>query len=769
MQFAAGWFGGVLLAAALPRLPAAACYVPLALTALLALRFRVARPIVWLVAGFAFTVWRADGALAERWPPELSGRDVALRGWIDAFPVHAPGQITFSLAVTEPRAARVPPRVRLTWYDPPAGLAPGDSLQVIARLRTPHGLRNPGGFDYERWLLASGHGATGYVRSGRVAASNGTNVARTWLRFRARIASRLAALAPDADSAALLVALALGERDRFEERHWTDFRRTGTSHLVAVSGAHVGLLGLIVFVLLRRAWLRLPQPLAAFDLEAAAAGSALATAYYAALTGFAVPAQRSLLMILVALALVVSRRPVGRFAGLAAALAAVLVYDPFAPLEASFWLSFAAVATLLAIAAPRDVRQRSSRLARAGRAARALLALQWTIGLALLPLTAAFFGEISIVGPAVNLVAIPLFGFVLVPLTLAAALAVSSGTLAATLGPPLVHSVGLLASATVAGLHTAASWSWASWPVGVPPAAALAVAAVGVALALPTHPLPGRRLAWLALTPALVPAMALPPPGTARLTVLDVGQGLAVIVETRGHRLVYDAGPAFPSGFDSGADVVLPALAAGGRRGLDALVVSHADNDHAGGAPALLAAFPRAAVFKGPDVRGLPGRVCERGQEWLWDGVRFAMLHPPRSFAALGNESSCVLEIDALGGSALLAGDIEARGEAAVLAAAPPRTAVVVVPHHGSATSSSASFVSAIGARIAIASAGFENRWGFPKRAVRERWERAGARLIVTADSGAVTVTLGAVGPPRITTERDARHHYWEARATAPR
>jgi competence protein ComEC len=743
----------------LPALPGGMWAAPLVLVALLALRTPRLRPLLWLAAGAAWTCSGASERLAERLPFASLSADFAITGVVASFPSAAPGQITFAFAVAEPRPRDVPARIRLTWYEAPAGLAPGDSLRVTARLRPPRGTRNPGGFDYERWLLVEGYGATGYVREGAVAAP-GAGLAARWLRFRALLAERIGAVVRDGDGAALVTALALGERFRFTERHWADFRRTGTSHLVAVSGMHVALLGLVVFALVRSVWLRLPAPLASYDLEAAAGASVLATVYYAALTGFAVPAQRSLVMIAVALAALVARRAVSPVQLLAATLLAVLVFDPFAPLAASFWLSFVAVAVLLALAAPRPLlRGASGIVARGLDGALAFVRLQWWIGLALVPLTVAYFGETSVVGPLVNLVAIPWFNLVLVPLTVLATIGLSFDALAAHVAP-FVAAVGYLASITVKGLHAIATLPGAAQPVPLPPWPAFALAACGVALAVCGCGLPGRRLAWLALLPLFVPAVRLPELGTARAVVLDVGHGLAVLVETRHHRLLFDAGPISRSGFDAGAEVVVPALGAAGRRGLDRLVVSHADSDHAGGARAVVAAFPRVDVSKGPDATALPGRVCRRGDQWEWDGVRFAILHPSADFAARGNESSCVLAVTAGATTLLVTGDVERLGERALLAQ-PLAADVVVVPHHGSATSSSPAFVAAVGARFAIVSAGFANRWGFPRPDVRRRWEQAGAAVIVTGEAGAVSVELDPEGA-RVSTERDGRHRYWQ-------
>jgi competence protein ComEC len=758
---AAAWSLGTLAAHELPELPGAQWLVPLTLLAVAALRCAALRLPLVMAAAAAWTCFNAGARLAERLPAAMLGQDFELAGNVGGFPTAAPGQVTFPFDVAAPRPAGVPARVRLTWYDPPQGLQAGDRLALSARLRPPRGTRNPGGFDYEQWLLVNGYGATGYVRAARVVDPTDDGLAVGWLRFRAELAGRIGAASADADGVALLTALALGERFRFTEQHWADFRRTGTSHLVAVSGMHVALLGLVVFVVLRRTWLRLPAAVADYDLEVASAASVLATGYYAALTGFALPAQRSLVMIAVALAALVSRRRLGVTQLVAATLLIVLVWDPFAPLSASFWLSFVAVAILLALAAPRPLRTAAAgRLRRGMHIVLEFVRLQWWIGLALLPLTAWYFGEASVVGPLVNLVAIPLFNLVLVPVTVLVTLALSFDAWA-ELATPLAHAAAALAGGTVRSLHAVAELPGAAVALPLPPRPALAVAALGILFAVFGAALPGRRLAWLALLPFVVPAARTPAHGSARVVVLDVGHGLAMLVETHNFVLLFDAGPTAPSGFDSGEELVLPALAASGRRRLDRLVVSHADNDHAGGAAAIVAAFPQVDVLKGPDVAALEGRTCTRGQQWEWDGVRFTILHPDLDFSARGNESSCVLKIEAGSSSLLVTGDIERRGESAVLAQ-PIAADVVVVPHHGSATSSSPPFVAGVGARYAIVSAGYANRWGFPRAEVRERWERSGAVMTVTGDSGAVSVLLA---PDRlvVTAERDRRHRYWHA------
>ena len=758
---AAAVCAAVVAAHRLPSLPGPGWLVPAAIFCLVALARPATRWWIVVAAAVIWAVWSAERRLDERLPDTLTGRDFAVVGWVDGFPAGPPARRTFSFVVERADDPAVPRRLRLGWYDAPEWLRAGETLALTVRLRPPRGAMNPGGFDYEQWLLVEGYGATGYVRSGDRLDDGSGGIARWWLEVRRTAAERLAAASPSSDAAALLIALTIGERFGFTEAHWTDLRRTGTSHLVAISGLHVGLVATLAFAAVRRLWLYLPPPFVHRDLEAAAAAATLAAVGYAALAGFAVPTQRAAVMVLVALGVVVGRRAIGWGNGLAAALLVVIAIDPFAVLSASFWLSFGAVTLLLALASRCDVAVGSaSRALRLRRVAKALVALQLTMSFGLAPIAVAYFGEVSLISPVANLIAIPCFSFVLVPLALAALVAVSFHLPGAEM---LTALAGHLADLAWAGIAWAAAMPAAAWPLPSAPTAATALALVGVVLGTPAHPLPGRPLAWCALLPVVFPAVPRPPHGTADVTVLDVGHGLAVIVETASRRLLYDAGPSFPSGFDTGADVVVPALRARGRGTLDLLIVSHADNDHAGGAAAVLAAFPRADVLKGPDVEAPPGRTCMAGFRWEWDGVELEVLHPRADFRPLGNDSSCVLKIATAGGSLLLLGDVERLGEREV--ARHPRVAadVVVVAHHGSATSSTLPLVAATRARYALVSAGFANRWGFPKPVVVERWEAAGASVRSTGELGALHVRLGIEGV-ELVAERERRRRYWRAR-----
>ena len=715
--------------------------------------------LLWFAAGALWTTAHIHMRLADWLPVEHQGSDFAVSGWVDGFPNDSDGQVSFPLRVEagEPHAV-VPDRLRLTWYDPPPdAVEPGSVLDLVVRLKRPRGLVNPGGFDYARWLFQEGYGATGYVRQGSPAAHEIGGIARRWLVLRAQLADSIGAAAMSKDAAALQTALSIGERFGFEDSHWRTLQRTGTSHLVAISGLHVGLVAGLIFLLGRWVALRMPTAAASRNAELAACASLLAAGLYAALAGFTVPTQRALIMLTVAQLALVGRRSVSMSSGLSAAVLLVLAWDPAAPLSASFWLSFVAVALLWQLA-----RLEYSRAAERGalRPVAGVARVQWYMSLGLVPVTALFFNEVSLISPFVNVIAIPLFSFVLVPLTLVtAALVHVHGVgqyLVAFAGFPLQWAWNML---TAVG-----EWSWSSVLLSPPPGWVLAAAALGTLAAMAAWPLPARNLAWLALVPILWWEPARPDRGGAVVDVLDVGHGLAVLVETRAHTLLYDAGALYRSGFDTGREIVVPAMRAKAWESLDTVVVSHGDNDHAGGVPAVLEAFPDAQVLMGPDVELPGGEICQTGQTWTWDEVRFEILHPDPAFHYRGNDSSCVLKVTASAGSVLLTGDVEVAGERALLADPELLAAdAVVVPHHGSATSSSAALVRESAPGHAVVSASYLNHWGFPKPAVVERWQRIGAEVVTTGEAGAVEMVLNPDEPIRVQGLRSRQRRYWNA------
>lgn len=366
-----------------------------------------------------------------------------------------------------------------------------------------------------------------------------------------------------------------------------------------------------------------------------------------------------------------------------------------------------------------------------------------TVGL--LPLTVSLFGQASFVGPFANLVAIPWWTFVVVPLAL---LGTALEALHPGAGVWAWRLAGWCFELTWPGFVWLGQTSVALWWVPESDAIALVLALLGAFWLLLPRGTPGKSLAVLLWLPLLCPDRELPAAGEADVQVLDVGQGLAVLVRTQRHALLFDTGPAVRDGFDAGERVVLPALRALGLRRLDAIVLSHADADHAGGYTAVRAGLPVAMTTAPPDAPLDVSTRCHAGQQWEWDGVRFRFLHPSAGFPYLRNQSSCVLRVETRYASALLPGDIGEIVERRLMHAhlSELRADLVIVPHHGSADGSHAGFIAATGARLALVSSGNGNRFGHPRAEVVQRWQGSGAELLDTAQAGAIRVWLGADG-----------------------
>lgn len=736
----------------LPALPA---WHVLAVVAVLATIAAVCLSRLWPLAflcAFLWTVYNADAALRARLPETLDRSDISLSGRVDDFPEHSTDRTRFSFLVAEADLPMLQgQRVRLSWYQPRFAVLPGQRLSLTARVRTPHGLINPGGFDYERWLLTEGVAATGYVREIHSYPSDSAGITDRLLQLRSAIRESIYNRVPSSDAANLITALTIGERSGFSDSDWEVFRRTGTSHLIAISGLHIGIVAMVVLW----ATLRICRALGGRFSDSARGLSVIvalcAAAAYAALAGFSLSTVRAVVMLAAAMLIVTSQRRVSPVAGFGCAVILITAADPLAPLGSSFWLSFGAVATLLLAASARQAVQFDSRIQTFFRN---VIGAQLAVSLVAVPAGAIFFQHISVMSFAVNIAAIPFFSLLLVPATLVCV----SAEMLIGLPPPCWLLLAAAADFALAALQLAAAVPWASFRVpSVDLLTALFASAV-VLLALPWNPLRSRFVGILGAVLLIWPRTSALPEGRFRLTALDVGHGLAVLIETRSSLTIYDTGASFVSGFNAGADILLPALA--GRLHPQRLIISHGDNDHAGGAHALLEAYPELTLLSGPDIEFAGDRRCVAGQGWLRDGVEFRILHPAARFPATGNDSSCVLQITAPGGRALLTGDIERSGEAALLNGADISADVVIAPHHGSETSSSAALVRATSPSIAIFSAGYGNRWNFPRESVVRRWCAGGAEVYVTGEEGAITVVLGNE-TPQVGALRRRERRYW--------
>lgn len=752
MRLDLGW-GFALGVAGLHLLPELPPWWPAALGLSVSVGLAWVRPragwILFLCLGFGWAWMHACQQLCAPFPEALTRAPLVVEGRVASIPGIEEQRTRFLLDVErtwdeQGRELDFSGRVRIACYRDCPTLSAGERWRIHVRLKPRHGALNPGGFDYERWLFEQDIAATGYPRGHNAFERLEAGPGAYWLtRWRQRLAEHLAEVLDGSPQLGLIQALTIGERGALARETWDSFTRTGTNHLVAISGLHVGLVAGGVFWLARRLWslsARLTLLLAA--PRAAAIAGLLAGFAYAALAGFAISTQRALIMLAVVLGALFQQRTLRPYQALTLALVGVLVWDPAAVLSYGFWLSFGAVAFLLLHLGQRlPSRDLWTRWGRA----------QWAVGLGLLPLLFLFFGQASLIAPMVNVVAVPLFSAPILPLVLITSL-LSLIPVAGFDVPLRLVAEGL--DWCVKGLDWLAALPWSAVHLPARPLWAWTAALLGAVLLLAPRGLPGRWQGWILMLPLVAARPDTLGWGEVRFTLLDVGQGLAAVVETQDGRLVYDAGPAYPGGFDTGAMMVAPFLQSRGIERIDRLVVSHADRDHAGGAAGLLALVPADAILTGePERLGLAGAErCVAGETWTWSGVGFRMLYPPHAESERvgreGNEASCVLEIRTADQAILLTGDLSTRAEERLAESlgAEWRVTVLIAGHHGSATSTSARLLDAIRPEWVLFSSGYANQFGFPARVVRERLAERGIPTLNTALDGAIQFRLGPNG-----------------------
>ncbi|MDA0679388.1 MAG: DNA internalization-related competence protein ComEC/Rec2 [Proteobacteria bacterium] len=727
-----------------------------------ALSRHISRPAACFLIGFSAMGLSALQQKSDELDPSLQGENIIFTAKVEDFPIADADSVRFIVHALD--RTDLPRRIRLTWYQPQRIPMIGESWRLQARLKRPRGYSNPGGFDFEGWLFRQHIGGTGYV----------TANARNYLihgerpglidRIRQRFVSRINENFPGDDASAVLMAIGVGARQGIGQEQWDLYARTGTSHLMAISGLHIGLAAGCAYFL---CWALCAPFCTRNNLrDIATVGAILAAVAYATLSGFAVPAQRAVLMAIAGGILLLFRRRVRPAALLAVSCLLVSISDPISILTPGFKLSFAAVAILIFVARRHTCAQCVSYGLPIGRGLGGLARLsqlQLALLTGLFPLTILLFGRFALVAPAINILVLPIFSVVTVPLALAGAifdgplefvgnqfLAWAQGSITGILW--LVSSAGDLDVASSQSRHLNTLFT--------------GVAFLPLVFVVLPPGWPGRKVAFVAMVAVLAYRQPAPPPSCFDYHILDVGQGLAVVLQTHRHALLFDTGPSFLNGSNTADLVVLPFLHGLGIDRLDTLIISHGDLDHAGGAYSIVKEIDIDEILAGEELPALNRyqEPCVAGDRWRWDSIDFSILHPRRNALWKRNNSSCVLLIEAADFKVLLTGDIESPAEKLLIhRKLVSASDVVVVPHHGSLTSSSAAFVEITAPDLAIVSAGFENRWGFPRPETVTRWQASGADVLITATMGAISQRVcpdGRSEPVRL--QRLEERKFWQ-------
>ncbi len=714
-----------------------------------------------LCCGFAYAVLHGYLLASTLLPRSLQQQTIRVDGHVVGLPQtgmsHDRPVQRFTFVVEHGGGAQLPiQRIDLSWYEP-VQIRSGQRWRLLVKLKRPRGFANPGGYDYQLALHQQRIDARGYVKAGELLGRQHNS----WVRLhgmRARLHIKLQLLGDKMRNARFLAALSIGAKKALTPADWDLLRLTGTTHLFVVSGLHISLLAGLFYAAALYLSKTLLLPLAWWPAQRyAAVAACCAAATYALLAGFSLPTQRACLMLLVVMLGRIVGRPARVGGILVTALFAVLLWDPLAPRSAGFWLSFTAVGAL--------VLGFAGRLSRPGVIA-TWLRTQWLVFVVLTPLLLLWFQQASLLMPLANLFAVPLVSFVIVPLVL---LVVALLLLGATPPSALLGFVDALFDTLWAALDVLQSHVGGIAQLQLAPGYFYSFTAlVGAGILLLPRGFPLRAFAPLFFLPVLFGRVAGQQPAV-EITVLDVGQGLAVVMQVDDKTLVYDAGPRFSESFNAGSAIVARFLRHKGINHIDQLIISHADNDHAGGLAGLLDNMPVDALMAGEPLRDTaPGaKACRAGDAWQWGVVRMRVLHPgPVSYAS-SNNNSCVLQIKTPHSAVLISGDIEAAVERSLLQryARDLRSEFLIVPHHGSKTSSTAEFIVAVQPRYAVISSGYLNRFGHPDNGVVERYEEEGVQLLNTALTGSISFTLPATTQraPAPQAYREQAHRYWYA------
>ena len=741
------------------------------------------------VAGFAWNAHYAENRLENILTTELEGKELTIEGRVAALPQSNSSGAKFAFELDEVIAGKeklnsFPKRIYLSWQpawrSPQAipEVIPGQRWKLKVKLKRPYGSLNPYTFDFERWSFHQDFGASGSVRSGELLLDKDISWIDLELRMelmRWHLRKKIQSMLPeDARYVGVLIALVMGDQNAINQDDWQVFNATGIGHLISISGLHVTMLSGVGAAIAAYAWRRRTWPLIAPVSKVAAASGFLTAFIYAWLAGFQIPAQRTMYMVgVVAFALWTGRNP-RSFDIWWWALAFVLLIDPMAPYTPGFWLSFGAVASILyamgdssgLLGVPTGRELETPWKHRMLQALREACRVQAVVTLALLPFTLYWFYQASVVSPLANAFAIPLVSYVVTPLAITAAL------LPEFIGRWLLWPAHTSMEYLAIALEWMAGWSWSVVWSRQPEWWALTLSGCGIIYAIRPGDIGATwkpRLLGITLSiplfvsPIAWIAQSQPISGEFKATVLDIGQGTAVLVETANRRLLYDTGPIQGKRDDAGQRIILPYLRGRGIDHIDRMVISHSDSDHIGGAATLLknirfdsmmGSLPsNNLLLQNLLNRKIPAIPCRFGQRWEWDDVEFVIWHPheetvfSNQYPGKPNEMSCVLEVRNHQSSLWLTGDVEKQGEAEIterldltmLREIGDRELIFMAPHHGSKTSSSLDLLKKLNPNEAFAQNGYRNRYGHPHPDVTARYQHLGIPFYQTPKTGSQT------------------------------
>lgn len=683
---------------------------------------------VAFILGFGFSAGYAHSILSSILPQSLENKKIEVIGYIASIPIIHDAQTNFLFKVMPVNTKSDQKRlVRLSWRNPPTDLQVGDEWRFIVKMKRVHGLQNQGGFDYEAVAMENGLSATGYIIDHQFLSHHAYRYPIHFLRQ--ALLKKLDQYLPNSPTAGWLKALTVGERSHIAQSQWQILRKTGTNHLMAIAGLHIGIVAGLIHLLGSWCWRLIPGLMLWLPAQFASAIMAwFGAIFYSALAGFSLPTQRASIMVTIFIFALLLRRNVNVWSVWSFALLIVLLCNPLSVLSESFWLSFSTIALI--------IYGMAGRVAPIGwwwRYGR----VQWVIGLGLIPLTLVLFQECSFISFIANSIAIPWLAFLILPFCL--------------LGSLLLLCVPSWGAFLLASADSSLSILWkiltwlserplATWHQPISNHWILFCAVIAILFLLAPSGFPGRWLGVIWLGPLMVFQPDKPAPHHFWITLLDVGQGLAVVVQTKSHVLIYDAGAKFSDTSDMGERVVIPYLLANKISTIDALVISHGDNDHIGGARAILETLPVQSIKTSVVKKFLSAQYCLRGDQWNWDGVDFSFLYPTFNQLDLGNDSSCVLRIDNGQYSVLLTGDIEKFAQQTLvnLEGSHLASTILIAPHHGSKTSGLQQFVEIVHPKIVLYSIGYRNRYHFPHVSIVEKYNSIHAQQFNTAENGMI-------------------------------